>query len=141
MPAMTHQSILAFSTSGRGTRDITSAVAGVVAASGVQCGLAHVFVQHTSCSLTITENADPDVRRDLDTIIGRLAPDGDPAYRHDLEGPDDMAAHARSVLTDTALTIPVGNGRMLLSTWQGIFLWEHRTAPQRRSVVVTVLGS
>jgi secondary thiamine-phosphate synthase enzyme len=138
---MTHQSILAFSTSGRGTRDITSAIAGVVAASGVQCGLAHVFVQHTSCSLTITENADPDVRRDLDTIIGRLAPDGDPAYRHDLEGPDDMAAHARSVLTDTALTIPVGNGRMLLGTWQGIFLWEHRTAPQRRSVVVTVLGS
>ena len=137
---MTHQSILAFSTSGRGTRDITSAVAGVVAASGVQCGLAHVFVQHTSCSLTITENADPDVRRDLDNIIGRLAPDGDPAYRHDLEGPDDMAAHARSVLTDTALTVPIGNGQMLLGTWQGIFLWEHRTAPQRRSVVVTVLG-
>jgi secondary thiamine-phosphate synthase enzyme len=138
---MTHQSILAFSTSGRGTRDITSAVAGVVEASGVQCGLAHVFVQHTSCSLTITENADPDVRRDLDTIIGRLVPDGDPGYRHDLEGPDDMAAHARSVLTDTALTIPIGKGRMLLGTWQGIFLWEHRTAPQRRSVVVTVLGS
>ena len=137
---MTHQSILAFSTSGRGTRDITSAVAGVVAASGVQCGLAHVFVQHTSCSLTITENADPDVRRDLDTVIGRLAPDGDPAYRHDLEGPDDMAAHARSVLTDTALTVPIGKGQMLLGTWQGIFLWEHRTAPQRRSVVVTVLG-
>jgi len=137
---MTHQSVLAFSTSGRGTRDITSAVAGVVAASGVQCGLAHVFVQHTSCSLTITENADPDVRRDLDNIIGRLAPDGDPAYRHDLEGPDDMAAHARSVLTDTALTVPIGNGQMLLGTWQGIFLWEHRTAPQRRSVVVTVLG-
>jgi secondary thiamine-phosphate synthase enzyme len=138
---MTHQSILAFSTSGRGTRDITSAVAGVVEASGVQCGLAQVFVQHTSCSLTITENADPDVRRDLDTIIGRLVPDGDPGYRHDLEGPDDMAAHARSVLTDTALTIPIGKGRMLLGTWQGIFLWEHRTAPQRRSVVVTVLGS
>lgn len=137
---MTHQSILAFSTSGRGTRDITPAVAGVIAASGVQCGLAHVFVQHTSCSLTITENADPDVRRDLDTVIGRLAPDGDPAYRHDLEGPDDMAAHARSVLTDTALTVPIGNGQMLLGTWQGIFLWEHRTAPQRRSVVVTVLG-
>jgi secondary thiamine-phosphate synthase enzyme len=138
---MTHQSILAFSTSGRGTRDITSAVAGVVEASGVQCGLAQVFVQHTSCSLTITENADPDVRRDLDTIIGRLVPDGDPGYRHDLEGPDDMAAHARSVLTDTALTIPIGKGRMLLGTWQGIFLWEHRTAPQRRSVVVTILGS
>ena len=138
---MPHQSILAFPTSGRGTRDITSAVSRAVADSGVQCGLAHVFVQHTSCSLTITENADPDVRRDLDTIVGRLAPDGDPAYRHDLEGPDDMAAHARSVLTDTGLMIPLGGGRLLLGSWQGIFLWEHRTAPQRRSVVVTVLGA
>jgi len=138
---MTHQSILDFSTPGRGTRNITDAVAKVVAASGVQTGIVHVFVQHTSCSLTITENADPDVRRDLDTILGRLAPDGDPAYRHDLEGPDDMAAHARSVLTDSALTIPVGAGRMLLGTWQGIFLWEHRTSPQQRRVVVTVLGA
>jgi secondary thiamine-phosphate synthase enzyme len=138
---MPHQSILAFSTSGRGTRNITSEIAGAVAASGIQCGLAHVFVQHTSCSLTITENADPDVRRDLDTILGRLAPDGDPAYRHDLEGPDDMAAHARSVLTDTGLMIPIGNGRLLLGVWQGIFLWEHRTAPQRRSVVVTLIGA
>lgn len=133
--------MLEFATSGRGTRDITDAVARVVAQSGVGCGLAHVFVQHTSCSLTITENADPDVRRDLETVVGRLAPDGDPAYRHDLEGPDDMAAHARSVLTDTGLTIPVGGGRLLLGTWQGLFLWEHRTAPQRRSVVVTVLGA
>ena len=138
---MPHQSILAFSTRGRGTRNITSEIAGVVAASGIQCRLAHVFVQHTSCSLTITENADPDVRRDLDTILGRLAPDGDPAYRHDLEGPDDMAAHARSVLTDTGLMIPIGNGRLLLGVWQGIFLWEHRTAPQRRSVVVTLIGA
>jgi secondary thiamine-phosphate synthase enzyme len=138
---MPHQSILEFSTSGRGTRDITEAVTRVVTQSGVQCGLAHVFVQHTSCSLTITENADPDVRRDLDTIMARLAPDGDPAYRHNTEGPDDMAAHARSVLTDTGLTVPVGDGRLLLGTWQGIFLWEHRTSPQRRRVVVTILGS
>jgi secondary thiamine-phosphate synthase enzyme len=137
---VTHQTILEFSTSGRGTRDITDAVARAVRDSGVQCGVAHVFVQHTSCSLTITENADADVRRDLETIVARLAPDGDPAYRHDLEGPDDMAAHARSVLTDTALTVPVGGGRLLLGTWQGIFLWEHRTAGHRRSVVVTVLG-
>lgn len=136
---MAHQTILHFTTSGRGTRDITDAVAGVVAASGVECGLAHVFVQHTSCSLTITENADADVRRDLDTIMARLAPDGDPAYRHDLEGPDDMAAHARSVLTDTGLTVPVGRARLLLGTWQGIFLWEHRASSHRRSVVVTVL--
>jgi secondary thiamine-phosphate synthase enzyme len=138
---MTHQPILEFATAGRGTCDITEAVSKVIAESGVACGLAHVFVQHTSCSLTITENADPDVRRDLETVFTRLAPDGDPAYRHDLEGPDDMSAHARSVLTDTGLVVPVGAGRLLLGTWQGIFLWEHRTAPQRRSVVVTVLGA
>jgi secondary thiamine-phosphate synthase enzyme len=138
---MAHQTILEFSTSGRGTRDITDDVDKAVAQSGVRCGLAHVFVQHTSCSLTITENADADVRRDLETIFKRLAPDGDPDYRHDLEGPDDMSAHARSVLTDTGLTVPVGGGRLLLGTWQGIFLWEHRTNPQRRRVVVTVLGA
>jgi secondary thiamine-phosphate synthase enzyme len=138
---MTHQSILEFSTAGRGTLSITDAVANVVAKSGVQTGLAHVFVQHTSCSLTITENADPDVRRDLETILARLARDGDPAYRHDLEGPDDMAAHARSVLTGSGLTVPVGAGRVLLGTWQGIYLWEHRTGAQQRRVVVTVLGA
>ena len=137
---MPHQSILAFSTRGRGTQDITRAVADVVATSGIECGLVHVFVQHTSCSLTITENADPDVRRDLETVMGRLAPDGDPAWRHDDEGPDDMAAHVRSVLTNTGLTIPVGDGRLLLGTWQGIYLWEHRTSAHRRSVVVAVLG-
>lgn len=137
---MTYQTLLAFCTSGRGTRNITDAVAQAVADSGVRAGLAHVFVQHTSCSLTITENADPDVRRDLDTILARLAPDGDPAYRHDLEGPDDMAAHARSVLTGAGLTVPVGAGRLLLGTWQGIYLWEHRTGAHERRVVVTVLG-
>ena len=136
---MAHQAILEFATTGRGTRDITGAVAQVVAQSGIACGLVQVFVQHTSCSLTITENASPDVRRDLETIVQRLAPDGDPAYRHDEEGPDDMSAHARSVLTDTGLTVPVGGGRLLLGTWQGIYLWEHRTAPHRRTVVVTVL--
>lgn len=138
---MNHQRILEFSTSGRGTRNITEAVARVVTDSGVETGIAHVFVQHTSCSLTITENADPDVRRDLDTILGRLAPDGDPAYRHDLEGPDDMAAHARSVLTGPGLSVPIGAGHMLLGTWQGIYLWEHRTGAHRRRVVVTVLGA
>lgn len=138
---MAYQSTLEFSTTGRGTSNITSEIARVVKASGIQCGIAHVFVQHTSCSLTITENADPDVRRDLETVIARLAPDGDPAYRHDLEGPDDMAAHARSMLTGTGFTVPVGANRLLLGVWQGIFLWEHRTAPQRRQVVVTVLGA
>jgi secondary thiamine-phosphate synthase enzyme len=137
---MNHQRILEFSTPGRGTRDITDAVMKVIDESRVQTGIAHVFVQHTSCSLTITENADPDVRRDLETLLARVAPDGDRAYRHDLEGPDDMSAHARSVLTDTGLTVPVGAGRLLLGTWQGIYLWEHRTGAQRRRVVVTVLG-
>jgi secondary thiamine-phosphate synthase enzyme len=138
---MSWQTILEIATAGRGTRDITDAVAGAVAASGLGCGVVHVFVQHTSCSLTITENADPDVRRDLETVMARLAPDGDPAYRHDAEGPDDMAAHARSMLSGASLSVPVGGGRLLLGTWQGIYLWEHRTAPQRRHVVVTVLGA
>lgn len=137
---MTHQTILEFQTTGRGTRDITDAVRQAVKQSGVQCGLAHLFVQHTSCSLAVTENADPDVRRDLETIFARLAPDGDRAYRHDTEGPDDMAAHVRSVLTGPGLTVPVGGGQLLLGTWQGVYLWEHRTAPHRRNVVVTVMG-
>jgi secondary thiamine-phosphate synthase enzyme len=137
---MHHQSSFEVATSGRCTRDITDSVARIVAQSGIQVGLAHVFVQHTSCSLLITENADPDVRRDLETVLARLAPDGDPAYRHDTEGADDMAAHARTVLSGESLSVPVGGGRLLLGTWQGLFLWEHRTGPQHRSIVVTVLG-
>lgn len=136
---MPHQTHLTFTTRPRATLDITADVAAAVRAAGLRCGLAHVFVQHTSCSLLITENADPDVRRDLETVFARLAPDGDPAYRHDLEGDDDMAAHARSVLSDVSLTVPVGGGRLLLGTWQGIFLWEHRAQSHSRRVVVTVL--
>ena len=108
--------------------------------AGVQAGLCHVFCMHTSASLVVTENADPDVRRDLETIIGRLAPDGDPAYRHDLEGPDDMAAHVRAMLTSNSLSIPVSGGQLMLGTWQGIYLYEHRTAPHARSAIVTVTG-
>jgi secondary thiamine-phosphate synthase enzyme len=137
---MAHQQTLSLGTRGRGTQDITARVDEVVRASGIPLGLCHVFVLHTSCSLTITENADPDVRHDLETVFARLAPDGDPAYAHDLEGPDDMAAHARSVLTDTGLTVPVSGGRLLLGTWQGIFLWEHRAHGATRRVVVTVTG-
>jgi secondary thiamine-phosphate synthase enzyme len=137
---MTFQTTLEFNTFGRGSRDITAAVADAGARAGVHCGVAHVFVQHTSCSLLITENADPDVRHDLETIMRRLVPDGDPAYRHHTEGPDDMAAHARTMLTATSVTVPVGAGRLLLGTWQGIYLWEHRVAEHRRHVVVTVLG-
>ncbi|RTL26768.1 MAG: YjbQ family protein [Rhodocyclaceae bacterium] len=137
---MACQQILDFRTRGRGSLDITTQIANVVAASGITTGLAHIFVQHTSCSLMITENADPDVRRDLETVFGRLAPDGDPAYRHDLEGDDDMAAHARSVLSDVGLSVPIGQGRLLLGTWQGLFLWEHRSSSHSRRVVVTVIG-
>jgi secondary thiamine-phosphate synthase enzyme len=137
---MSYQSTLEFNTFGRGSRDITTAIADVVTRSGIRCGLAHVFVQHTSCSLLITENADPDVRHDLETILKRLAPDGDPAYCHTTEGPDDMSAHVRTMLTATSVTVPVGDGRLMLGTWQGIYLWEHRVAEHRRNVVVTVMG-
>jgi secondary thiamine-phosphate synthase enzyme len=137
---MPHQQILSLTTQPRATRDITAAVAEVVRTAGIDCGLAHVFVQHTSCALLITENADPDVQRDLETVFARLAPDGDPAYRHNLEGDDDMAAHARSALSAVSLTVPVGGGRLLLGTWQGIFLWEHRAQRHTRRVVVTVMG-
>lgn len=127
-------------TRGRGTTDITAEVARLVSASGIATGVAHVFVQHTSCSLMITENADPDVLRDLETLARRWAPDGDPAYRHDTEGDDDMAAHARSVLSGTSVSVPVGNGRLMLGTWQGIYLWEHRSHAHSRAIVVTVSG-
>ncbi len=136
----TVQKSLNFRTRGRGTTDVTAEVAQAVRESGIQTGLCNVFLQHTSASLILCENAAPAVRRDLETILARLAPDGDPAYAHDDEGPDDMAAHARTVLTASALQIPVVAGRLALGTWQGIYLWEHRHAPHSRSVVVTVLG-
>ncbi len=137
---MAHQAIIEIRTAARGMSNITARVAEAVAKAGLQTGLAHVFVRHTSCALIITENADPDVRRDLETLAQRWAPDGDPAYHHDLEGDDDMAAHARSVLTDSSVTVPIGQGRLLLGTWQGIYLWEHRTHGHLREVVVTVMG-
>src|SRR5687768_2974634 len=132
MDRMLEQKILSFDTRGRGTTDITREVERVVAASGVKKGLCNVFLQHTSASLILCENADRTVRQDLETLMGRLAPDGDPEYRHDTEGPDDMAAHARSVLTSNSLSIPVADGRLMLGTWQGIYLWEHRYDPHRR---------
>jgi len=137
---MTYQERLELRTSGRGTGNITDAVQKVVAESGIRRGLCTVFLQHTSASLILCENADPDVRKDLETIFSRLAPDGDPAYRHDTEGDDDMAAHARSVLTSNSLTIPVSDGRLMLGTWQGVYLWEHRKAPHERRVTVSIVG-
>jgi len=137
---MASQQTLQFRTPGRSTLDITAEVRRVVRAAGVGVGLVNVFVQHTSCSLTVTENADASVRHDLEILARRWAPDGDAAYRHDDEGEDDMAAHARSVLTGCSVSIPVSAGELLLGTWQSIYLWEHRTAPHVRRVVVTIIG-
>ena len=137
---MVGQKTLEFRTRGRGTTDVTREVQRAVAATGVRTGVCTVFLQHTSASLILCENADPDVRRDLETILSRLAPDADPAYRHDAEGPDDMAAHARSILTSNTFTIPVAEGQLAIGTWQGLYLYEHRHAPHSRSIVVTVVG-
>lgn len=137
---MAFQRTFEIRTRGRSTQDITEAIRAMVEASGIETGVAQVLVQHTSCSLLITENADSAVRHDLETLARRWAPDGDAAYHHDCEGDDDMAAHARSVLTGCSVTVPVGNGRLLLGTWQGIFLWEHRAQAHTRRCVVTVVG-
>ena len=127
-------------TRGRGFSEITAKVAEAVAASQVQTGIAHVFTTHTSCSLLISENADPAVRGDLERWFARAVPDGDPLFEHDAEGPDDMPAHVRSILTGVSLSVPVHGGRPQLGTWQGIYLWEHRHDPHQRKVTVTVLG-
>jgi len=132
------QETLDFSTSGRGTRNITHEIQEVVKRSGVDTGLCHVFVQHTSASLILCENADPDVRTDLEGWLERQVPDGDPRYLHSMEGPDDMPAHIRAILTNMDLTLPITGGRCALGTWQGIFLYEHRQQGHRRRVIVTI---
>ena len=137
---MTHQAVLSFQSSGRGLREITADVAREVKRSGVKLGLVNVFCRHTSCSLVIMENADPTARRDLERWFERLVPEDDPDFEHTMEGPDDMPSHIKMALTRTAETIPVGEGRLLLGTWQGIYLWEHRDAPHARQIVVTVTG-
>ena len=127
-------------TDGQGLYELTAEVKGAVAASGVQTGLCTIFVRHTSASLVIQENADPSARYDLEAFLCRLVPEDDPSFTHTSEGPDDMPAHVRSVLTHTDLNVPVRNGRCDLGTWQGIYLWEHRETPHRRNVTVTVTG-
>jgi secondary thiamine-phosphate synthase enzyme len=134
------QQQLQFHTSGRGSANITAEVAAVAAGSGVDCGLCHVFLHHTSASLMLCENADPAVRADLDAFMLRLVPDGDPLFSHVDEGPDDMAAPVRAVLGGMQLTLPVTGGRLGLGTWQGVYLWEHRHHPHLRRVTVTVQG-
>jgi secondary thiamine-phosphate synthase enzyme len=127
-------------TRGRGTHDMTAEVQSVVNQSGIGTGMCHVFIRHTSASLMLCENADPAVLRDLETFMSRQVPDGDPMFTHTAEGPDDMPAHVRSVLTQSDLNIPVTEGRCALGTWQGIYLWEHRHRGHCRKVVVTVIG-
>ncbi|MFQ5582281.1 MAG: secondary thiamine-phosphate synthase enzyme YjbQ [Mariprofundaceae bacterium] len=126
---------------GRGMIDITGDVRGWVREAGIQTGLLNLFVQHTSCSLMIQENADPDVLRDMEAFMTRLVPDGDPDFHHRAEGPDDMPAHIRMALTQVSLTIPVQDARPALGTWQGIYLYEHRHQPMRRRVHMHLAGA
>ena len=135
-----HRETLSIRNSGRSQTDITARIAKVVTDSGIRTGLCHVFLQHTSASLIISENADPAVGRDLEKFMERLVIDGDPLFEHADEGPDDMAAHVRSILTQTEVTVPVDNGRLNLGTWQGIWLWEHRHAPHERQLIVTIMA-
>lgn len=125
-------------TSGRGFIELTPAIAAAVRSSGIAEGLCNAFVPHTSASLLAGENWDESVRRDLEAFMSRLAPDGDPRYEHDAEGPDDMPAHIRTALTQSSIVLPVAGGKPQLGTWQGIYLWEHRAAAHERRVVLTV---
>ncbi len=137
---MFHRGELDVATKGRGTYDITDEVSDVVRASKAREGLATIFIHHTSASLIICENADPSVRKDLETFAKRLVPDGDPMFTHDAEGDDDMPAHVRTVLTQTSIGIPIIGGKLALGTWQGIYVWEHRTSPHKRHVTVSIVG-
>ena len=137
---MIFQQALSFSTTGRSTTNITREIQHLVSESGIRTGTCHIFVQHTSASLMLCENADPDVQRDMETFMQHIVPDGDPMFLHQDEGPDDMSAHIRTVLTNPDLTVPVSSGRCDLGIWQGVFLWEHRTHPHQRKVIITVQG-
>ncbi len=134
------QHTITVNTAGRGTYEITTDVQSFVKSIEMQKGLCHLFIQHTSASLMLCENADPDVRTDLETFMQSIAADGDPMFCHTTEGPDDMPAHVRTLITNVSLTIPVTASRCQLGTWQGIYLWEHRTAPHCRRVIITLQG-
>lgn len=137
---MVHRKTITVKTSGRSFTDLSRSVAEVVAASGTDQGLCNVFLHHTSASLLFCENADPSVRRDLEAFFSRLVPDGDRIFTHTAEGPDDMSAHVRTLLSDSSLNVPVVDGRPDLGTWQGIYLWEHRSRGHTRRLTITVLG-
>ena len=138
--AIHYQTVLQLKTQGKSLGRFTSKVQDAVTASGVRTGLCSIFLRHTSASLVIQENADPDVLLDMETFLAKLVPEGN-YYRHSDEGPDDMPAHIRSALTHTSEQIPIMNGRLALGTWQGIYLWEHRDRPHTREVVVHITGS
>ena len=138
MPTHHHLDI---STHGKGTYEITREIQTIITKSGFSEGLVNVFVQHTSCSLCLMENADPSARQDLHAFFDRLVPENERYFVHTTEGPDDMPSHIRAVLTRSSETIPVANARMLLGTWQGLFLFEHRRSPHTRRVVITLLGA
>jgi len=137
---MLHQQKLRFSTTKRGTYNITPQITEAIGTSGIKNGVCHIFIQHTSASLILCENADKTVREDLNNYMTKLVKDGDSAYQHKDEGADDMAAHIRTVLTQSSLSIPVQKGKCDLGMWQGIFLWEHRTMPHKRNVALTIIG-
>ena len=137
---MVHHQELKFSTSGRGTYNISQQIRDAIKTSGFKSGICQIFIHHTSASLILCENADPEVRTDLETFMKHLVPDGDDMFIHISEGPDDMPAHVRTVLTQCSLSIPVEDGKDKLGLWQGIFLWEHRTNKQKRKITVTLLG-
>ena len=134
------QRIIKIHSRGRGTYALTNEIQRCASDSGVITGICNVFVHHTSASLILTENADPQAREDLERFLSKLVMDGDPMFHHDSEGPDDMAAHIRSVLTQNDMTLPITQGRCALGTWQGVFLWEHRYQPHGRTVTVTIQG-
>jgi secondary thiamine-phosphate synthase enzyme len=137
---MVFQQEIVISTPGRSTTNITSEIQNLVAQSGIRIGTCHIFVQHTSASIMLCENADPDVRRDLETYMQHIVPDGDAMFLDQDEGPDDMSAHIRTVLTNPDLTVPVSAGQCSLGIWQGIYLWEHRTHKYHRRVIITIQG-
>jgi len=137
---MFHQDEILVATRGRGTHEITDRVQEVVRAAGIPRGLCNVFLHHTSASLILCENADPSVRSDLERYFARLVPDGDSIFRHTLEGDDDMPAHIRTILTQSSLCLPVHDARCDLGTWQGLYVWEHRSQPHRRRLTVCVIG-
>ena len=137
---MVYQHKLSVTTPGRGTVNVTDQIQRQVAAAGIDTGVCNVFLHHTSASLILCENADPTVRRDLEAFMQRLVPDGNPLFQHTDEGPDDMPAHVRSIVTHNSLSLPVTNGRCGLGVWQGVYLYEHRRAPHTRRLTVTVYG-